>query len=606
MIAIVDAFHFLRPAWLWCTVPALLLAAALWRSRDRDGNWSRVVAPELLEHLLGGDRRRRGNVVAAIVACWLLATLAAAGPSWQRLPQPVLQKQDALVVAVDLSYSMLATDLAPSRNDRVQRKLRDLLSARREGLTALIAYAGDAHVVAPLTDDTRTIANLVPALEPAIMPLPGSDPVDAVQRAVDLLASGGIRRGRILLISDGIEDRDAQEIAELVQDAGHRLAVLGVGTGVGAPIPLPGGGFLKDDAGNIVVPALDEEPLRDLATRSGGTYAALTVDDSDLARLFDATLTLSDDTITRDRRADQWQDAGHWLLLPLLLAALLGFRRGAVYGLALVAVLAPPESHAAQWMDLWLRADQQGAEALRSGDAERAAQLFADPAWRGTAAWENGDYAAALEAFRDLDSADGWYNRGNALAAAGDIEQALAAYRRSLELEAGREDALANIETLERLRQQQEQQQSSPQDPGQSGAPQEQPEQGAPQGQEQGEEHGDEQADPAETGGDGAEQPRGSEEARDPAQPPAQGEQARDAPEGQGDSRGAGEDRDAPMPTPSIDNSAMQEAMERDQALEQWLRRVPDDPSGLLREKFRYESRRRQQQGEQRGTDKIW
>jgi Ca-activated chloride channel family protein len=288
------------------------------------------VAPELLPHLISGDsvaRSRSG--IPALIAAWCLASFAAAGPSWQQLPQPVLQKQDALVLIMDLSYSMLATDLQPSRQDRVRRKLLDLLRERREGLTALIAYAGDAHIVAPLTDDNPTIANLLPALTPDMMPLPGSNPVDAVERAT---GAAGLRRGapRPSAAGHGRHKRsdDATGSLELLSRENRQLAVLGVGTEVGAPIALPGGGFLKDDNGEIVVPALDETPLRSLAAKApAARYRRMSVDDSDLAALLRPQYPART-TRSLDRQADRWQDMAHWFVLPLLLFALASFRRG--------------------------------------------------------------------------------------------------------------------------------------------------------------------------------------------------------------------------------------------------------------------------------------
>jgi len=412
MSELIANFHFLRPYWLLLLLPSLLLGLLLWRQQGQEASWSRIVAPELLEHLISRETLRRGRSgLPALLAAWIIATIATAGPSWQQLPQPVLQKQDALVLVLDLSYSMLATDLQPSRQDRVRRKLLDLLRDRREGLTALIAYAGDAHIVAPLTDDNPTIANLLPALTPEMMPLPGSNPVDALERAVALLDSAGVRRGRILLVTDGVRAQDVDAMTTILAGQPRELAVLGVGTSVGAPIALPGGGFLKDESGQIVVPSLDEDVLQRLAQATNGGYRTMTVDDSDLQTLLARTDRIDDDdTISLDRRADRWLDMAHWFVLPLLLIVLGSFRRGWVYLLPLVVTLLPSqESQAFEWQDLWLRADQQAQRALSAGDAARAAELFENPAWRGTAAYDDENYPLAADAFANSDSADAWY-----------------------------------------------------------------------------------------------------------------------------------------------------------------------------------------------------
>ena len=454
--------HLMRPEWLWALAPALLLTILLWRQRGRSGSWNDVIAPELLPFLVGDKAGARSvNLLPLILAAWVLAALAAGGPSWEKIPQPIHQKQDALVLVLDLSYSMKSADLAPSRLDRARQKLLDLLEQRREGQTGLIAYAGDSHIVTPLTDDTPTIANLLPALNPDMMPLPGSDPAAAVAQAVDLLHSAGVRQGKILLVTDGVSDKDRKAVKKALAGSRMQLGVMGVGTTTGAPIPLPRGGFLKDDAGTIVMPALEEKKLFDLASDAGGRYQRMQIDDSDLDYLLsDSILPDTRETLALDRTADTWEDQGYWFILLLLPLVLALFRRGwVVCLLPLVFGAQPQPAQAGLWDDLWLNPDQQARRALDKGHTEAAANLFENPDWAGTAAYRGGDYDTATEHFSGNDSADGWYNRGNALARSGQIDEAIAAYGESLALEPGQADARENLELLEQLKQQQEQQQ---------------------------------------------------------------------------------------------------------------------------------------------------
>ena len=581
--------HLMRPLWLLCTLPALLLAALLWQQRGGSAGWSRVIAPELLRYLVPAQQqRRRSNLLLLVCAAWLLACLAAAGPSWKKIPQPVEQVEDALVLVLDLSYSMKATDQAPSRLDRARQKLLDLLDNRREGQTGLVAYAGDAHVVTPLTDDTGTIANLLPALNPDMMPLAGSDTPGALRLAVELLQSAGVNGGRILLLSDGVAEDAVPRMARQLRSANVTLAVLGLGTVDGAPIPLPRGGFMRDSAGAIVIPRLDEGPLQALAEAAGGRYQRLRVDDADLELLL-AQAAPTETRLAEGLTADAWEDQGYWLIILLLPLALALFRRGWLLGLLPLLLFLEPEAAQAQALqNLWFTPDQQARRALEAGDAERAAALFKNSAWAGAAAYSAGDYAAAAEHFQHTDSADGWYNRGNALARAGDLDGAIDAYQRSLELEPGREDAADNLALVEDLQQQQEQRQP------------------------QSDEHGEPQPDSGEDG-QGQQQPEPAEQ--DAEQPPAEGQpdqgSPQDASSGAQDQGSTGEDSaaqepesepapettDAPEPLTNIKVPELSlEEAERNQAMEQWLRRVPDDPSGLLREKFRHESRKRQQQ----------
>lgn len=613
-IELLNDLHLMRPYFLWVLLPAGLLAGLLWRQRGRSGSWTSVIAPELLPHLVSTEQvARTRNLLPLLGLGWVLATFAAAGPSWQQLPQPVHQKQDALVVVMDLSYSMKSADLAPSRLDRSRQKVLDLLNRREEGQTALIAYAGDAHTVTPLTDDNPTIANLLPALNPDMMPLRGSDSVAAIEQAVALLRSAGIRGGRILLVTDGIEADDVAPTRTALADSGAQLFILGVGTETGAPIPLNRGGFLKDSSGAIVMPTLEEAPLRQLAQSAGGQYLPMRIDGGDLDTLLAAEPLLDgDQTVALERTADAWEDQGYWLLLPLLPLVLALFRRGWIVCLLPLTLLGHiPDSAAQGWSGLWQTPDQRAMRALQDGDPARAAELFEDPDWGGTARYQNGDYAGAAEKFGAAEqaTADQWYNRGNALARAGEFEAAIDAYRESLARAPGRQDAQDNLALLEQLQQQQEQEQEQEQQQDQQENDDDQQQDG-----EQQQQPGDQQQQPSEGGQESSEDSQ-SGDARQPESSPdetaesgqsesEQGQQQDEAAEANPETEPETEQTPGGQPGMAAEDP---EKQERDQAMEQWLRRVPDDPSGLLREKFRYESRQRQQQQRGRSNNgKDW
>lgn len=600
--------HLMRPEWLWSLVPAIILILLLWRQRGRRGGWSDVIAPELLEHLVGERAGSRSiNLLPLIFVGWVLAALAASGPSWQKIPQPIHQKQDALVLALDLSYSMKSGDIVPSRLDRARQKLLDLLAQRREGQTGLIAYAGDAHIVTPLTDDTPTIANLLPALHPDMMPVPGSDPAAAVAQAVELLHSAGIRRGKILLVTDGVTDKDRKGIVKALKGTGIHLGIMGVGTATGAPIPLPRGGFLKDQAGAIVMPSLDENILRGIAGGSGGRYMRMQIDDSDLDYLLAETaMPDSELTMALDRTADTWDDQGYLFILLLLPLVLGLFRRGWVLSLLPLLLAAQPQpAHAQSWDDLWLTANQQGQRALEKGDYEAASTLFENQDWAGTAAYRSGDYEAATGHFSENNGADGWYNRGNALAKSGELEDAITAYKESLAMEPDRADARENLALLEQLQEQQEQQEQEQQDKDQKNEDQDQ-QQEQDQNQQQ---QGDEQQP-------GQESDQDNDQQQQEQQDENQDQQERDSESGDEEQENDQEQQqsEAQQDEPAEGEQEQQaqatladpQEQERDQAMEQWLRRVPDDPSGLLREKFRYESRQRQEQGNRKDDETYW
>jgi Ca-activated chloride channel family protein len=145
---------------------------------------------------------------------------------------------------------------------------------------------------------------------------------------------------------------------------------------------------------------------------------------------------------------------GFWLLLMALPVCLGAFRRGWILGIVLLVVMPVEESHAFEWQDLWLTPDQRANRLLEQGDAEAAAQTFRNPDWSGAAHYQAGEFESAEQAFANADSADNWYNRGNALARGGKLDEALAAYDEALARQPDLEDATFNRELVEQLKQQ--------------------------------------------------------------------------------------------------------------------------------------------------------
>ncbi|MFV0478584.1 MAG: vWA domain-containing protein [Parahaliea sp.] len=633
----IGALYLMRPEWLWALLPVALLLALLVLTQRHTGNWSQVISPDLLPYLISNEtvlkHRRR---LPWIALGWVLAVLALCGPSLHKIPQPLMAREDALVVLFDLSYSMKANDIAPSRLDQVRQKIIDLLARRQEGQTALISYAGDAHVVAPLTDDGPTIANLLPALSPDMMPVPGSATDAAVKMAIDLLASGGSPEGHIVLFTDGVNPNQFGTIADALNKAEAGFTILGVGTAEGAPLPLPQGGFLRDRNKAIVVPTLDEDALIRLASEAGGQYLPLQIDSSDIDHLLvNAALPGREALRNTEHKTDHWQDQGYYFVLLILPLAAMLFRRGLLVSMLLPLLLLsqPRPAEAAElWDKLWLTADQQGQQALQAGDQETASELFENPSWRGTAAYQHGDYEAAADNFAQGDSADDWYNRGNALAHTGDLDGAIDAFEQSLSRAPEREDASANLELVKALKKQQEQreqeqeQSSDQQDQNSSQQNQadqdqrsqnEQTDSASNQNQhKQDEAHNQQQNQQQDQTGQSEQNPQSSnQQTQDGNSEPSQQQQPEDqaatgeqeqeqeqAQTVQGEPVNEDEDANARNSVVSIDP----EQAERDQALEQWLRRVPDDPSGLLRRKFLYESQQRQRQGEEARNDQYW
>jgi len=643
-------FHFLRPWWLLAVI-ALPLLWRLLRQGDAGAEaWRGAVDAHLLEHLLVRGKAERGASPHWLVAgAWLLGCVALAGPAWERLPQPPYQNRAARVIALELAPSMLAQDVKPSRVERARYKIADILRRSGDAQTALIAYAGDAFVVAPLTDDSNTVANLVDALEPSIMPAAGNDTGRAIDVGVKLVRQAGLREGEIVLVADAA-GKDAVAAAARARAAGVRVSVLGIGTTQGAPISLSGGGFLKDSAGNISMPRLDAGGLGAVATAGGGRYATYSSDAQDLdSVLDDLRPRAAEEAAAVDAQTSRFLDRGPWLLLLLVPLAALGFRRGWLMLLPLLMLAQPQRAEAMSWADLWSRPDQQAQAALDAGDAKEAQALARDPQLRGSAAYRASDYAAAAQDFDRPDNANAQYNLGNALAKQSKFPEAIAAYDRALKQNPQLPDAAENRKAVEdwlKKQQQQQKQQGNdhhtgnksdqsqqssggadesqqPQDDKdqQSGSNDEKSEQeNADQSgdQQSGEQQGKSQDGKEQNGEQGKPQSGGDEEN---SQKSGKAQSSADDKSGKGQAKMQPESQAAEQKAQQEFAQSMDQALkngaeskdqkpvrlgaqeagthnEKQQAVEQWLQRVPDDPGGLLRRKFQLEALRRQKGGE--------
>ncbi|MGD8176530.1 VWA domain-containing protein [Marinimicrobium sp. ARAG 43.8] len=625
-----EGFHFLRPLWLLALLPAFVLTLCLWRQSRQARQWRHLIHPDLLSHLVEpGHRHARRSLLWGLLLAWGIGVVAMAGPTWEKRPVPVVKTGDALVILLDLSPSMLAEDLKPSRLTRARLKIADVLRARNEGFTGLIAYAGDAHVVSPLTDDTATIRSLLNALHPNIMPASGSRPEAAVEAAVELFSEAGVSEGQILLITDGVVDQAINPILNRLENTGLRLSVLGIGTPQGAPIPDERGGFERDRAGNIVVAKLEEDRLERLAGRTGGRYERIDASADDVDWLLETPRPGSDSQRQVDREFDDWFDRGPWLVLLLLPAVLYSFRRGllaVLFALPLLTVLIPSPAHADdRWLAPWLTPNQRGERALSDGDPETAAQQFENPEWRGSALYKAEAYEAAAKAFEQSDTARAHYNRGNALARAGDLEGAIEAYDQALARQPDMSDAQANKALVEQLKQQQEEQQKEQQQNPQSsddqngGDSSEDQQQDSEQGEgEQNQNSQDQDSQNPDNAQDGQSNSRNDGQDDAPQDPntdsPTPQSDADDPANTQGEQPTAGDPAEPQEGEPEDTIAPLQEgdvSDEERQAMEQWLRQVPDDPGGLLRRKFEYQSqqrRLREMRGELegQGTEERW
>ncbi|MHC8350577.1 tetratricopeptide repeat protein [Pseudomonas sp. RT4P38] len=573
--------YWFRPWWLLLLPLLGWLLWQLWHRQKRAGRWQMILPPAFHAALLSGGSGRDSKLPWVILGCaWVLTVLALLGPSWERVEQTSQKPADPLVVVLELTPEMLATDVPPNRLEQARRKLFDLLQNRSDAQTAIVVYAGSAHTLVPLSDDLSTSRNLLDALKPSLMPEAGHRADLAVAKALALLDQGALGDGRILLIGSTLTEQERQGIRQVLDGKSTQFLMLGVGTAEGAPITQEDGSFLKDDQGAILVPHLDEPSLKAFANDLDGRYRHARLDDADLRALglLEGPRTLRNDGQTL--RLDTWADQGYWLLLPLLLLAACAGRRGWLFCLPLLLLL-PQPSYALDFEDLWLRPDQQGLLLLKQKRPAEAAQHFDDRQWQGVALYETGDYSGAAQRFAEGNDAHAHYNRGNALAKSGELEAALDAYEQALERQPDLRPAQTNKALVENLIKQKNTPPPVAPDKN-AGNETEPPTQEPPPGAAtQPSDNGEPKTDDQQATKD-SEQPRKT--------PPKPGTN-----EVPGSELGDEQSTRPPMrpASDSIDG-------EQRQALEQWLRKIPDDPGELLRRKFWYEQQQHQDQGKTR------
>lgn len=640
-------FHFLRVEWLWL-LP--LWGVILWflpKIQSSQIDWAQWISPPLQRLLIVSSQisqHRKKQLQVGFALIWVLSTLALAGPAWERLPQPLLVRDQARVILLDLSYSMLATDLQPNRLERARYKIEDLLNRFQEGQTAIVLYAGDAHTLVPLTEDVETIRTLLPSLHPSLMPVRGSRPDLAFENVIEMLNQVDIQNSHLVWITDGIDDQQVKPLQNLLSSQRHKLTVLAVGTPSGAPIVLEKGNYLKDTNNNIVIPQLDLAPLKAVAETLGGQVLPVQYDDSDLDRLVafeekDQGFQEQEEELTTDR----WREEGPWLFVLLLPLVALIFRRGWLFVLVLTSW--PSLSQAWEWRELFINDNQRAYELLEEGQAAKAAQTFNDSTWQGIAAYKAQEYEEALQYWSNEESPITSYNRGNALARNGKLPEALEAYDQALAAEPDWEDAQFNRDLVAKLLDSQQKQFQEDKSSG-----------GNPNRPEDGEEDSQEQPDQSASSGDPTEQnqlPENNDAANGDSaqnnQKSAEQVPKPDDSQGSEDSTGQLSEQNSDQKnrgsasgkettdsenqeitgqkesqknllTPEEGNESEKEEQsdqaaaylkgneneEQQQTLQQWLRKVPDDPGQLLRNKMRLESLRRRQASELNHETDFW
>jgi len=628
-------FHFIRPFWFLAIFVLLLALYLLKKMRVSQSGWQGLLPKHLANVLIANTQTGKPFSLIIPFIAGLLAITAMAGPSWQKLPQPVYQLARGSVLIMDMSYSMYATDLLPNRLTRARYKAVDLLDNINEGEMGLIAYAGDAFTISPLTEDINNIKLLLPSLSPDLMPELGSDPMRALLLAHNMLKNAGHVDGDIYWFTDGIENSEIQDITEWSREHNYRLNILGVGTKNGAPIKLSNGEFMKDNNGAIVIPKLIEHALKGSAKRGKGQYVKLQNNNDDITQL----LANTNKALTQEKEqqkessntGDQWEEAGPYLVLMLLPFVLLYFRRGQLLAIFPLCVLLMPAEKASAniWDSLWKTNEQQAQEKFNQQQYQEAAKQFKNPLWQGSAHYKAGNFEEALTSFNQSNTADALYNQGNALAKLNKLDEAIERYTQALEKNPNLESAKANKALLEQLKKQQEQQNSDQNQQGENQENQEGDQQQSDQenensqnsdssqnnnNQENNQEQSDAQQNQESNEQSGEQENNQSQNNDDASEQTSEEQQASQSEE---ENSEANEDKQQALQEGESDDTQTEEqkaqaaraaeklAQEAEQKHQQILNKVTDDPYQLLRNKMQLEYKKRRQNRSSLGATKY-
>ncbi|MEI6895229.1 MAG: VWA domain-containing protein [Colwellia sp.] len=644
LVEMSNHFHFIRPWWLVAFIALFMVIFIIKKIRYYQSPWQHFLPAHLASALLENSHSKATPINTPQGLYWLkpfivgcCVILALAGPAWQKLPQPVYQLERGAVIIMDMSYSMYATDVKPNRLTRARYKAIDLLKKIKEGDVGLIAYAGDAFIISPLTQDDNNIALLLPSLSPDIMPAYGANALAALTLADSTLKNAGHISGDIYWFTDDLDNEEMSDVFDWANSNNHTVNILGVGSKDGAPIKLSNGKLLKDNNGAIVIPKLPIAKLLEFARSTGGVYHTMTNGNADINALTahltvnfeDAINSQTDESTTEQAmQGDQYQEQGPWLLLIILPLLLSYFRRGTSIlvitwlmplTLMLSLVSISPNSYAATtntvqsptpsetqadsnsanqwWRDLWQTSDQQAQQHYQQKDYAQAAKQFEESQWQGSAHYKAGDYEKALQAFKQSDTAQSLYNQGNSLAQLQKIDEAIDAYQQALAKDPNLTHAKENLEMLKK---QQEQEQE-----------QEQQEQGDKQGSQENKD-GESQPQDQSQAGDEQENPQNQEESQEEGQGQEQNQDQDQADEQQDEAeKAAQEAKESDEEPESDEKSSAQLAQESktketEQRHQQLLNKVTDDPYLLLRNKMRLEYQKRQNDGAPQGVTKKW
>ncbi len=428
-----EMFRFLRPNALWLFVALAAAGIILLLGNRERSKWKQIIAPALRPFMFSrGSRSAIVWPLTLMIVGMSCMILALAGPAWKKRDIPGEKIPAVVMIALDLSKSMLATDIQPTRLDRAKLKIVDFLDANPRARAGLLAFAGTPHPVLPFTRDYKLVKHHAVSLQNWEMPVQGTDFV-LMTNLVDTMMSRVQAPSTILLLTDAIDDTQAAVLTDFINNSIHRLEILLFSTPGGAPVPgVPG-----------VISKSSPSALSNLRQNEKINITGITLDKSDVESI--AKRIRDKLVFEKDKKTDakEWDDAGWLLLIPTLIIAAFWFRKGWVVQWCLVPMLMCTLVSCGvvgKHPDWWYTPDYQGKLWEQKGDYAEAADAYQDNMHKAAAYFKAGDYRSAAELFGADTTAAGQYNYGLSLAKLGDYDEAMTAFREAASLDESLKD----------------------------------------------------------------------------------------------------------------------------------------------------------------------
>ncbi|MBP1838828.1 VWA domain-containing protein [Formosa algae] len=456
-----EKFHFLRAEYLWLAIPLAIIILLGLIAYGESNRWKKHIAKHLRPYVIQQGTTWKSRLIhVSVLLLFAIGFIGFLGPTWSEEKAPTKKVASKLVIALDLSQSMLTTDVSPNRLERAKFKINDLLEANPRAETALIVFAASTHTVVPFTTDYKIITDNLDGLQPRMMPTRGTG-FNTLLSKLSGLFEGDKAPGKILLITDDLEGLDTQGVSAFVQQNNVSLHVYPFASEVGGHVPAFTNPKLDlKIKGQSVNSALNTATLNGLKSVEDVTVMELTLDKSDV-RLF--AEAISDHLIFEEQPKNEdehWEDRGYWLIIPLLVLFLFSFRKGwsLLSLLLLISVMSCSDTEnlkkateSFQFKDLWYTKAYQAQQEYDADNYIAAAEDFNDPMRKGVAYYKGGDYTKAKREFEKDSSATGLYNLGLAYVKLGDLTQAQAIFEKVSSMDPSMAQAKQNVEQINEM-----------------------------------------------------------------------------------------------------------------------------------------------------------